>query len=115
MLILLADYSLFDTKPIEFKRIPKNHDLVNDFKDEKDLNRIIAISQGWYSIAKRDETLYFNDLRFGAYDIDVADPKFVFSYKLEENAGKLEVEEVPRDPENAKKVFSNLATRVFGN
>jgi len=112
---LLADYSILDTKPIQFRRIPKNHEMVSDLKDEKDLNRIIAISQGWYSIAKRDDILYFNDLRFGAYDIDVADPKFVFSYKLKENSGKLEVEEVPRNPENAKKVLNNLANRVFGN
>lgn len=112
---LIGDYSIFDTKPIQFKRIPKNRFLINDFKSDEDLNRIIAISQGWYTIAQRENTLYFNDLRFGAYDIDVADPKFVFSYMLKKNEDELEVEEVPRNPENAKKVLSKLVSRVFGN
>ncbi len=112
---LLADYSIFDSKPILFKAIPKNHDFADQFKNEKDLQRIIDISQGWYSIAKRDDKLVFNDLRFGTYDLQQEDPNFVFSYFLKEKKGKLVVEEVPRDTKQAKQVMTKLLRRVFGN
>tara|TARA_R100000935_G_scaffold47770_1_gene71962 strand:- start:464 stop:1465 length:1002 start_codon:yes stop_codon:yes gene_type:complete len=112
---LLGDYSIFDSKPIKFISIPKNHILVEKFKFEEDLNRVIAISQGWYTISKRGDNLYFNDLRFGAYNAEAADPKFVFSYILKEKEGELKVEEVPRNPEDAKRVFKNFSSRVFGN
>ncbi len=112
---LIGDYSIFDTKPIEFRRIPKNHFLVDDFKEEVNLDRIIAISEGWYTISKRDDNLYFNDLRFGAFDQDANDPKFVFSYTLKKENGELIVEEVPRDPEEAKALLKNLGKRILGN
>ncbi len=112
---LIGDYSIFDTKPIEFTRIPKNHYLVDDFNEEINLDRIIAISEGWYTISKRDDKLYFNDLRFGAFDEDAEDPKFVFSYLLEKKDGHLIVEEVPRNPEDATRVLKNLGNRILGN
>jgi inner membrane protein len=112
---LLGDYSIFDTKTIEFTRIPKNHFLVADLKDEVNLDRIIAISKGWYTISKKDEKLYFNDLRFGAFDLDVKDPNFVFSYLLKKENGHLIVEEVPKNPEDATRVLKNLGERILGN
>ncbi len=112
---LIGDYSIFDTKPVEFTRIPKNHFLVADFKEEVNLDRIIAISEGWYTISKRDDNLYFNDLRFGAFDQDAKDPKFVFSYLLKQEDGHLMVEEVPRNPEDASRVLKNLGNRILGN
>ena len=112
---LLGDYSIFDSKPIQFKKVPKNRFLVEKYKMETDLNRIIAISQGWYTISKYNDSLYFNDLRFGAFDVDKENPKFVFSYLLKEEHGHLSVEEVPRNPEDAKRVMKTLAERVLGN
>ena len=112
---LLGDYSIFDSQPIKFKSIPKNHFLVDTFKNENNLDRIIAISQGWYTISKRGENLYFNDLRFGSLDSNADNPKFVFSYLLKKKNGDLIVEEVPRDPEEAKSLLKSLGKRVLGN
>ncbi|WP_034918684.1 metal-dependent hydrolase [Gillisia sp. CAL575] len=112
---LIADYSLFDSQPITFKSIPKNHFLVDSYKDENNLDRIIAISQGWYTISQREGKLYFNDLRFGAFNSEAEDPKFVFSYLLKQEKGKLIVEEVPRNPEEAKAVIMKLGNRILGN
>ncbi len=112
---LIADYSIFDSKPIEFTRIPKNHYLVDKFQGEENLDRIIAISEGWYTITEREDNLYFNDLRFGAFDQSDKDPKFVFSYHLKKMNGQLLVEEVPRNPEDATRVLKNLGNRILGN
>ena len=112
---LIADYSIFDSQPITFKSIPKNHFLVDSFKDENNLDRIIAISQGWYTISQREGKLYFNDLRFGAFNSEAENPKFVFSYLLKQENGKLIVEEVPRNPEQAKTVVKKLGKRILGN
>jgi inner membrane protein len=112
---LLGDYSIFDSKSIQFKRVPKNHFLVDSFKKENNLDRIIAISQGWYTISKRDKNLYFNDLRFGALDSEAENPKFVFSYLLKQEKGGLIVEEVPRNPEDATALLMELGNRILGN
>lgn len=112
---LLGDYSIFDSQPIKFKSIPKNHSLVDPFRDETNLDRIIAIAEGWYTISERDGNLYFNDLRFGTFNLTADNPKFVFSYLLKQENGKLVVEEVPRDPEEAKSFLKDLGNRLMGN
>ncbi len=112
---LIGDYSIFDAKPIKFKRIPKNHYLIDSLKNENNFKRIVAISQGWYTISKRDENLYFNDLRFGSLDPTVDKPKFVFSYLLKNENGDITIKEVPRDPEEAKALLKNLGKRILGN
>lgn len=112
---LIGNYSLFDTKPIQFKSYPKNHDLLGPFKSEDKVQRLIAISNGWYTITHKDDQLYFNNLQFGVMDINAETPNFVFTYLLNQENNELFIEEVKRNPEEAKKLLSNLGSRIFGN
>ncbi|MCF4100830.1 metal-dependent hydrolase [Gillisia sp. M10.2A] len=112
---LLGDYSFFDSQPIQFTRIPKNHELIDFIRTEDRIQRIIAISQGWYTISNRNGNIYLNDLRFGAVNLHEENPKFIFSYLLKTNSDNLEITEVPRDPEDATKLLSDLSSRVWGN
>src|SRR5690606_31675176 len=61
---LIGSYSLFDSQPIVFNSYPKNHELIADFADHDKMRRMISISKQWYLITKKNDALYFNDLRF---------------------------------------------------
>ena len=112
---LIGDYSFFDSQAISFENYPKNHHLLGTLRSNDKVQRLIDISKGWYTITKKNGSLFFNDLRFGVLDPKAEDPSFVFSYKLTEENGEVIVEEVERNPEEAKKLLSVLGERIFGN
>lgn len=112
---LIGNYSLFDTKPIQFKLYPKNHDLLGPLKSEDKVQRLIAISNGWYTILQEDDKLYFNNLQFGVLDTSAETPSFVFSYSLVLENDEMLIEEVKRNPEEAKKLLMNLGSQILGN
>lgn len=112
---LIGEYSLFDSQPIEFKRYPKNHDLLGELRNEDKINRLIDISNGWFIISEEKGRLYFNDLRFGVLDTSAENPSFVFSYRLLRSKNELIVEEVERNPTEAKKLLMGLGNRILGN
>ena len=112
---LLGDYSFFDSQPISFKYVPKDRQLLGDFRNSETIERLDKISNGWYAIEKRDGELYYNDLRFGVYDLDAKDLRFVFSYQLIPEGDGLEIREAERDPEAMKQVLASLWSRIWGN
>ncbi|MDT0643843.1 metal-dependent hydrolase [Zunongwangia sp. F363] len=112
---LIGDYSVFDTQPISFREYPKNHHLLGDLKSDKNVRRLIDISQGWYTISKKDGSLYFNDLRFGKLDPASKNDDFVFSYELIPHKGSIRAREVEKGRGDAKKMMANLGERILGN
>jgi len=112
---LIGNYSLFDTKPILFKLYPKNHELLGAMKSEDKVKRLIAISNGWYTISQKEDQLYFNNLQFGVLDFNAEIPNFVFSYRLIQENDEMLIEEVKRNPEEAKKLLMNLGSQILGN
>lgn len=112
---LLGDFSLFDDKMTHFEAVPKNHELLRPIEDNEKVQRLIEISNGWYSITKSDGTLYFNDLRFGKLDPSLEGSRFVFSYKLLPQEQGIIVEEVQKRPDDAPKILNNLIKRIGGN
>lgn len=112
---LIGDYSFFDTQPIQFNSYPKNHELLGDLANKEKVQRLIKITTGWYIISEKNGNLFLHDLRFGVLDPTAEDPTFVFTYELIEEGGEVRVEEVERNPEEAKKLVSVLGKRIFGN
>lgn len=112
---LLADYSFFDSKPIFFRRVPKQHQLLGDLANTNTVSRLVKISEGWYAMTKKDGVLYFNDLRFGVYDLTSEQLDFAFSYRLLQDKNGLKIEEKERDPEAMKTVMFSLWERIWGN
>lgn len=77
--------SLFDKeRKIDFHFIPRNDSLLEPVKDHEDLQKLIRFSKGFYTLQKWNDTLVFNDLRFGQM-IGWQDPeaRFVFHYFLQ--------------------------------
>lgn len=113
---LLGNYSFFDSQPISFASYPKNHDLLGELKEKAPVQRMIAISEGWYIISTQDGRLYFNDLRFGLLSLEPKAQDFVFKYEIDQNDnGEVTFTEVPKDKRDGKKLLSELWRRVKGN
>lgn len=113
----VAYYSLFDTKEIEFSReFPKNHHLLEPYKDQKEVKQLIKIAAGWYFIEQEGDKLIFYDMRFGQTGMDQDDSKFMWRYELTPNAdGQLEIERGRPDMANIGQMFDDLMNRVKGN
>lgn len=113
---LIGHSSFFDTKPITFSSYPKNHHLLGDLAKHPKVKRMIAISKGWFTINKKNDVLYFNDLRFGALSLKPNAENFVFKYKIELNAeGTPIFTEEPKEKSDAKKILKELWIRIKGN
>ena len=113
---LLGNYSFFDTKPIMFTKYPKNHHLLGNLAKNESVKRMISISEGWFTINKKDDVLYFNDLRFGLLSMDTKSENFVFKYKITlDDSGNVIFTEEPKDKRDGKKLLSDLWIRLKGN
>ena len=113
---LLADYSFFDTKDISFKTYPKNHDLLGNLIENEKVKRMIHISEGWFTINKIDDNLYYNDLRFGLLNLEPNSQDFVFKYLIDvDNSGHVTFIEQEKNQRDAKQLMSSLWKRIKGN
>lgn len=113
---LLGNYSLFDSQPIAFESYPKNHQLLGKLINQEPVQRMIAISEGWFTISQKEGKLYFNDLRFGLLSLEPNAQDFVFSYQIEsDSSGQVTFTEVPKTKRDGKKLLADLWQRVKGN
>lgn len=112
---LIGNYSFFDSRPIQFSSYPKNHQLLGDLANEDKIKRLIAISEGWYTLRKNANGLLFNDLRFGLVSLKAEETKFAFSYEIKKTIEGIEVDETPKFERDAKNLFSSLWLRMWGN
>jgi inner membrane protein len=113
---LMGNYSFLDTQPITFHSHPKNHELLGDLVNDKNVQRMISISKGWYTISKEDESLYFNDLRFGLLSVEPKGQNFVFKHKMTVSpSGEVIFTEEPKNPKDGKQLLIDLWQRIKGN
>jgi len=111
-------YSLMDARAVvdSFVQIPKNHDWIEPWKDDRAIRILTWFSDDYYHILRRaDGRLQFNDLRFGSLSGDFVDEKdLVFGFILEEKEGKLMVSSSNDRPPDAGDSFRRLWLRMMG-
>lgn len=113
---LLADYSLFDSKPIIFDSYLKNDNLASSYKNHPEFKQLIAISEGWYTLEKSNNGIIFNDLRFGLLKKEKNITKFTFSYELsKKDINTLEIKEIKKENKDGKKFLAKILKRIKGN
>ena len=112
----LADYSLFDSKPIQFTFYAKNQILEEKLVNSYDFQQLKKISEGWYLVTEQNNRLYFNDLRFGLLNDNPKNPQFAFSYRMIPiSDGIYWAEEVPKAKRDGKALLEKIFTRLKGN
>lgn len=112
-----ANYSLLDSKAITFsKEFPKNHDLLEPYKDQKVIQQLIRITAGWFIIEKQSEKMIMWDLRFGQIGMDLDTAPFLMSYDLTVNKdGQIEAKKNNPKIENVGEAIDQLIERIKGN
>ena len=77
-------YSIFDgDRPVEFREVPKNRDLIADVMDQPPIQRLLWFSRGFYTVTEDAGDLYFNDMRFGRSDLWMDEiGRYIFSFRL---------------------------------
>ena len=77
--------SVFDRdNRINFHYFPRNDSLLEPYKNNPDVTQLIRFSQGYYTIEHWNDTLVFNDLRFGqVVGWQFPTEKFAFHYFLQ--------------------------------
>lgn len=112
-------YSLLDaTTNIDFHFYPKNHSLLDNFKDSRLTGELVEMSNGWYTLNREgDDQVLFNDLRFGTNRAWEAGGQFIFSYVIEkETYGEVEIWQRDRSFDDEPSVImSKLFSRIKGN
>jgi inner membrane protein len=112
----IADYSFFDTKPIQFQFIPTQEELINTIEDAAVIQQLKRISEGWYCLTQKENQLLFDDLRFGVMNADKNDMQFSFSYQITKENGEINAKELPnKNRAQAKKLLGKLWIRLQGN
>ena len=109
--------SLFDKKKeISFSYFPRNDDLLLPVLHHEEVNKLKRFSQQFYTVEKWNDTLVFNDLRFGQI-IGWQEPKekFVFHYFLEHPADNKMVVQRGRFAKWDRQVAINFWNRIKGN
>jgi inner membrane protein len=113
---LLGDHSFFDTQPVEFSVYPNNYHLLGDLKENEKVQRMMEISQGWFTIIKKDGSLYYNDLRFGLLSLEKGSQDFVFQYRIDVDEDRqVTFTEMEKRPEDGKQLLDDLWERIQGN
>ncbi len=110
-------HSVFDhSASSSYQYFPRNDSLVPPSAAGDDFNCLKRFSQGYYTIQKMNDTLVFNDLRFGQI-AGWQDPEspFVFHYYLQQPGGNRMVVQRGRFAGAGKEAFSSLVKRIRGN
>jgi len=116
----MAYYSIFDSQPIRFSdEFPKNHALLAPYKNQKAIQQLIKISNGWYMVREENGKMYFIDLRFGQLGFESNESEFLWKFELVADAkGQIEVERLQPDLQKAGDINDVLGTlwrRIWGN
>jgi inner membrane protein len=109
--------SLFDKeRKIDFRFVPRNDSLLRPVSDHEDLQKLLRFSKGYFTVQNRNDTLVFNDLRFGqmAGWHDAGAP-FVFYYYLQHPSENDFVVQRGRFARWNKETVRSLIRRIRGN
>lgn len=110
-------HSIFDKQSkIDFQYFPRNDALLNNASTKEDVQHLIRFSQQFYTVERYQDTLVFNDLRFGQI-IGWQHPreKFVFHYYLQSRGDNKMVVQRGRFAGWNWQVVKGLVKRIKGN
>jgi len=105
-------YSIFDDdRDIQFQEVPKRTQLIRPYQGQRPVERLEWFSNGYYSVSRQSDGIYFHDLRFGRSDLWLTrqNAPFVWNYLLHFNRDSTRVTGV-----NHKEPSFDLRGEMFG-
>ena len=109
--------SVFDrSDTLTMQYFPRNAYLLDSVKNKNELKRLIRFSQNFYTIEKKQDTLVFNDLRFGQV-LGWVYPKeeFAFHYYLQPDIDNTLVVQRGRFAKWDQRTFGFFWKRIAAN
>jgi inner membrane protein len=109
-------YSVFDkTDTLKYYHVNQNKAWIKDCENDSEIRILKQFSKGYYCITKKNDTLYFNDIRFGQIGgWNKPDSSFVFSFKLNKNADNSTALNRSKFKGSFTEAISSLTNRIKG-
>jgi inner membrane protein len=113
-------YSVFDNdKQIGFHSLQQNKGLLDPYRNQLPVERLIWFSQGYYTLEKDSARVLFHDLRFGRSDLWLTNSSapYVWNYELQFNEDSTEVtgfKQFEPSFDTRGEMFKKLIRRTFG-
>lgn len=113
-------YSVFDEdRQIQFHAVPQNKSLLEPYRNQLPVERLIWFSRGYYAAEKIADQLIVYDLRFGRSDLWLSDnaAPFVWNYRLEFNSDSTKVtgfKQFEPSFNTSGEMWNRLIDRTFG-
>lgn len=111
-------YSVLDAKPeiSHFEVIPKGHDLLKAYENEREIKILKWFSQGYYNVfRKADGSLQLNNLCFGVLEEKItSENDYIFRFQIREKDGQLSVQQARERGDMSSETFGRFWTRVKG-
>lgn len=113
---LITYYSVFDQgKTLTYFQFLKNEQLLNPYRNDPKVERLIQLTKGFYTIEKTKDGIAMNDLRFGLSEgFDNGKGSFVFTYNISKKNGELLVEQKKQSFKGVENVMAALWGRIKG-
>lgn len=113
---LITYYSIFDkNKNLEFFEFQKNESLLNPYRNDPKVEKLIQLTKGFYTIEKTEVGIAMNDLRFGLTEgFNQGKGDFVFTYLISKQNGKLIIEQKKQSFKGMDSAMLNLWNRIKG-
>ncbi|MEQ8625891.1 MAG: metal-dependent hydrolase [Vicingaceae bacterium] len=109
-------YSFFDKqKNLDLSYFPKNEALLNPYRNNPKVERLIELTKGFYTIEKTNDGIAMNDLRFGLTEgFDQGKGNFVFTYLIEDSKDGIVIRQKEQSFEGMDRVMNKLGKRILG-
>lgn len=108
-------YSFFDQSDVNFFKFSKNHELLNPYRNNNDIERLLFLTKGYYILKQEESGIEMYDLRFGLTEgFDQGKVDFVFTYLIQEKNGELEITQKPNSFEGMRDLLPKLIERIGG-
>jgi inner membrane protein len=107
-------YSILDKSSIiHFEKVYKNDSLLFPYRNTADLKNLVRFSQGFYCIDKQDNSVIFNDIRFGQEEgWSKSNATFNFRFDLQRDKKNLLLVQRGRFRSFSRETISGLISRI---
>ena len=101
-----------DKSQVDFYFIPQNKNLINNIKNNTELQKLINFTSGFYVLEQKNDTIILSDLKFGKTGFK-KQSKFIFSFYILNNQNNIQIERHMYIPQRKSLFVKNLFKRTF--